>query len=99
MPTEWPSGMTAMETANSLLNLLRIAGDDFQDLAPRFSGRDVDDRDRLALLVVARTRVIGHLFPIDTGGVGLDAPSAVQDAAVSGLVQRIAVGSVIDDPL
>ena len=56
--------------------LLSVAVGGLDDLAARLTGRHVDERDGIALLVVSGAGVRGGLLPLHATGIVLDGPFA-----------------------
>src|SRR6516165_4784041 len=79
--------------------LLRIPRGSLGYLAARLVSRDVDQGNRVALLVISSARIIGHLFPVGASRVAFDCPLSMQHAATRGLVKRGAIIAVVDYPL
>ena len=64
----------------SLARLLWISRRRLRDLGSRLLGRDIDDVDCVALLVVAGAGIVGHLLPVSAQLVALDGVLALVES-------------------
>jgi hypothetical protein len=76
--------------------LLGISSSYFRNPGADHPGVNVDQTYCVALLVIFRTAVIRRFLPIVTRNVVFDEPGAVPCNSHGGLVERTAIGSVID---